>query len=396
MNILIAPNAFKGSLSAPEAAEVMSEGIRIINEQVTVRKLPVADGGDGTLEAFVESTAGRKCSVSVLGPRQNEVEAELGFLGNENTAIIEMANASGLVLLDEEDQNPMKTTTYGTGQLIRHAIEQGCDTVIVGIGGSATVDGGTGMARALGYEFYDQNGDQLPLGGGALGQLTEIHSDHVMPELSQVDIYVACDVGNPLTGQRGASRVYAPQKGATPDQVEKLEENLQHFQRVLNEQLGVDVSDLEGGGAAGGLGAGLYAFCDAELQSGVDLVFDRIAFDDAISNTDLVLTGEGEVDRSSLEGKAAVEVARRSKEANVHCLLVCGSVDRQDPELMNDLRASGVTAIFSISTGPMSLHDSMTQTEPLLRNATEQIVAAFLAGRSNFARPRTEGVPLGE
>lgn len=386
MNILIAPNAFKGSLSAPEAAEIMTDGIRVIDDDIEVTPLPVADGGDGTLEAFVESTNGAKESISVDGPRRGDVTAELGFLGNENTAIIEMARASGLVLLDEEERNPMKTTTYGTGQLIRHAIEKGCDTIIVGIGGSATVDGGTGMARALGYEFLDEQGRSLPHGGGALDQLSEILTEDVHPELNNVDIYVACDVGNPLTGDRGASRVYGPQKGATPDQVEQLEQNLSHFQNVLKEDLGIDVSELEGGGAAGGLGAGLFAFCDAELEPGVELVFERIGFEEALAETDLVLTGEGEVDRSSLEGKAAVEVARRSREHNVHCLLLCGSVDRHDPALMDDLRARGVTAIFSISTGPMSLDDSMTETRALLQNATEQIVSAFIAGQSSPSR----------
>jgi glycerate kinase len=386
MNILVAPNAFKGSISAPDAADIMADGIRVIDDDIEVTELPVADGGDGTLEAFVESTNGTKESIQVLGPRQDEVTAELGFLGNENTAIIEMARASGLVLLDEEERNPMKTTTYGTGQLIRHAIEKGCDTIIVGIGGSATVDGGTGMARALGYEFYDDQGEELPQGGGALDRLSEIRTDGVLPELQEVDVYVACDVGNPLTGKRGASRVYGPQKGATPDQVEQLEQNLCHFQEVLKDEMGLDVSELEGGGAAGGLGAGLYAFCDAELKPGVELVFERIGFEEALAESDLVLTGEGEVDRSSLEGKAAVEVARRSSEHNVHCLLMCGSVDRHDPGLMKDLRAKGVTAIFSISTGPMTLDVSMTETRALLKNATEQIVSAFIAGKSSPSR----------
>lgn len=367
----------------------MTDGIRQMDRDIEVTALPVADGGDGTLEAFVASTDGRKKKINVAGPLQEEITAELGFLGNENTAIIEMARASGLVLLDEADRNPMKTTTFGTGQLIRYAIEQGCKNIIVGIGGSATVDGGTGMARALGYQFYDEEGNEVPLGGGAVDRIHEIRTDRVMPELSRVNIYVACDVGNPLTGDRGAARVYGPQKGATPEQVEQLEENLTHFQQVLKEELDVDVSELDGGGAAGGLGAGLYAFCDAQLEPGVELVFDHIDFEEAVAESDLVLTGEGEVDRSSLEGKAAVEVARRASEQGVHCLLMCGSVDRHDPKLMNDLRSKGVTAIFSISTGPMTLNDSMAETRPLLQNATEQIVSAFIAGTTEAEQNRS-------
>jgi len=383
MKILAAPNAFKGTLTGPEAATAMKAGIRHIDDEIDVQILPVADGGDGTLEAFVRSTGGEKKSIRVAGPLMDPVEAELGILGDGDTAIVEMARASGLALIDELERDPIHATTLGTGQLMCRALEEGCSTIIVGIGGSATVDGGTGMARALGYRFLNKDGQEVPHGGGALDRIESIDTSEVRPELEEVQIYCACDVTNPLIGDRGAARVYGPQKGASPVQVEQLELNLTYFQDLLKEELGVDVSTLEGGGAAGGLGAGLHAFCDATLKPGVELVFNRIDIDGAISDADLVLSGEGEVERSSLEGKAAVEVCRRAKRQDVPCFLICGQMKRRDEILFDDLRAAGVSAVYSISSSPSDIEDCLEHSDTLLKEATGQAVSGFLAGRAS-------------
>lgn len=372
-SILVAPNAFKGSLSAGEAASIIQNGIRNSSLNAEVTQLPVADGGDGTLDVLVQATGGKTVSIEVQDPLQRSITAEYGILGDGNTAVVEMARASGLSLLGEDERRPLETTTYGTGQLMRDAIENGCDTIIVGIGGSATVDGGTGMARALGYQFLDESGSNVPQGGGNLQRIREIQRGSFAQNLKEVEITCACDVTNPLTGERGAANVYAPQKGASPDEVNTLEQNLKHLEQLLPDQLDVDVQDVEGGGAAGGLGAGLYAFCDARMKPGVELVFEHINLEKHLETHDLVISGEGELDQSSLEGKASVEVARRAKTSQTPCLLICGTVQISSPRNLVKARSAGITSWFSTRSDAMSINECMGHAETLLENTTERV-----------------------
>ncbi len=377
MEILISPTAFKGSLTAGRAASVMVEAIQEISNGHELIEKPVADGGDGTLNALVHATGGRTVEKKVEGPLGRDVHAEFGILGDSRTAIVEMARASGLTLLSRDEYDPLHTTTAGTGELIRAAIEEGCDHVIVGIGGSATVDGGTGMARKLGYRFLDENGDEVTGGGGALHRIHRIETDEVMPALRETTITCACDVRNPLIGENGAARVYGPQKGASPEDVEVLEENLASFQNLLREELDRDVSDLEGAGAAGGLGAGLFAFLDAELRPGVEIVFDKLNLESSVNRADLVLTGEGALDASSLEGKAAVSVARLAKKHGTPCLLFSGRIPVSSSPEYSSFYQEGVTALFSVAHGPSTLDECRENADELLRGTVQNVIRLF-------------------
>lgn len=371
--ILIAPNAFKGSLTASEVASSIKKGIHQSTLDLDVVECPVADGGDGTLEVLVENTGGETITVDVHDPLNRPIEAKYGLLGDGSTAVVEMARASGLALLESQERQPLETTTRGTGELIRDAIDKGCTEIIVGIGGSATVDGGTGMARELGYQFLNEQGEEVPLGGGSVDQIRRIEKGPYAEKLEEVDILCACDVTNPLTGERGAANVYAPQKGASEEEVQVLERNLQHLEQLLAGELEEDVSRLEGGGAAGGLGAGLYAFCGATMKPGVDVVFSHLGLDEAVKNAQLVISGEGELDRSSLEGKATVEVARLAQAHNVPCILLCGSVKLRDAEDLQRARNAGITSWFSTRSDTLSIKECMTQAEALLQHTTRRV-----------------------
>jgi len=272
MRIVIAPNAFKGSLSALEAAEAIGEGVRVAAREAELVLVPIADGGDGTVDALVAATQGERRMLRVRGPLGDPVDAEYGLIDGGSTAVIEMAKAAGLALVPKEQRDPRITTTYGVGELLQHAYDAGAQHFVVGIGGSATNDGGAGMAQALGYHLLDQDGLELPPGGLALTRLARIHVGGVHTNWKETKVDVACDVTNPLTGPRGASAVYGPQKGATPEMVAELDAALHHFAEIIRRDLGVDVEQLPGAGAAGGLGAGLVAFAGARLQPGAEMV----------------------------------------------------------------------------------------------------------------------------
>jgi glycerate kinase len=376
MRIVIAPNAFKGSLSALEAASAIGEGIRIAAPDADLVLVPIADGGDGTVDALVAATHGERHTVRVRGPLGDAVDAEYGLIDEGSTAVIEMAKAAGLALLPKGKRDPRITTTYGVGELLQYAYDAGARHFIVGIGGSATNDGGAGMAQALGYHLLDDKGLELPPGGLALQRLARIHVGGVHANWKEAEVEVACDVTNPLTGLRGASAVYGPQKGATPEMVAELDAALHHFAEVIRRDLGEDVEPLPGAGAAGGLGAGLVAFTGARLAPGAEMVMEALNLDERLTGAQLVVTGEGRLDSQTARfGKGPAAVARRAKDAGIPVVAIGGSVaDETELRLLFDgLEATVVE--------PGSLEDAIAQARPLLVRAATRLMWLLLTGR---------------
>ena len=378
MHIVAAPNAFKGSLSAVKAAEVMKKGVLSVLPHAHVACVPVADGGDGLTEVMLHGMGGESVESQVMGPRMERVSAPFCMVSSQHLAVVEMAKASGLALLPKPQQDPLKTTTYGTGELILAAMDRGVRRIIVGIGGSATCDGGIGMAAALGFRFLDDSGLPVEPIGGALNAIVAIDRRKVDPRITGLSFAAACDVTNPLTGPEGAAYVYAPQKGAGPDQVAFLDAGLANLARVIQRDLGVDINDLPGAGAAGGLGGGLHAFLGAELRPGIDLVMDIVGLKDHLVDADLVLTAEGQIDGQTRFNKAPAGVAQTAKAAGVPCIAICGRIG-EGFELLYEI---GIDAVFSISSGPQSLAESMQDAGDLLARQTEQVIRTFFAGRS--------------
>jgi len=346
MKVIVAPNSFKGSLSASQAAAAIAQGVRQALPDAEVVEIPVADGGEGTVEALVSARQGIYREVKVEGPLGDPVRASYGLIDEGRTAVVELASASGLTLIPSERRDPRQASTYGFGQLLEAARRQGLASIIAGIGGSATNDGGAGMAQALGYRLLDAGGRDLPRGGAALAQLDRIDPSGFDPGWRSVSVMVACDVTNPLTGPQGASYVYGPQKGADPDAVRELDQALSHFAEVIEHDLGRQVADIPGAGAAGGAGAGLVAFLDARLVRGAPLVVDASGFDQALRGAGLVITGEGRVDGQTAFGKAPGEVARRAKTAGIQTLLLAGS---KGPG-WETLSSMGVTRVVTLVT----------------------------------------------
>ncbi|AVX21112.1 glycerate kinase [Carboxydocella sporoproducens DSM 16521] len=367
MRVLIVPDSFKGSLSATAVAEAIRSGWQRVRPQDEIKLIPIADGGEGTVEALLTAVGGEKVDCVVRGPLDRPVQAFYGLLNEGRTAVIEMAAASGLHLVPVAERNPLLTTTSGTGQLIKAALDRGCRRLIIGIGGSATNDGGTGMATALGARFLDQEGRELPPGGGALVNLWQVDLSGLDPRIKEVEILVACDVTNPLIGPQGASRIYGPQKGATAEQVEILEAGLTRLAKVVEGELGVAIADLPGAGAAGGLGGGLVAFLGARLQPGFPLIARQCRLQEWIDWAELVITGEGQLDGQSVYGKVPVGVAAMAKGKPV--IVLAGSIG---PGAEKTLTA-GITAYFSIVSGPMALAEAMERGRELLVETAEQV-----------------------
>lgn len=376
MKIVLAPNALKGCLTATEAVEAMARGVARACPAAEIACVPVADGGDGLADVLVNALRGETLTVTVTGPRGDPVSASFCHVPACRLAAIEMATASGLALLARDRLNPLLTTTRGTGELIAAALDLGISHLIVGIGGSATNDGGIGMATALGVRFLDGSGNPVEPVGGALAAIQRIDPGGLDPRLAGVRVEAICDVDNPLLGERGAAFVYGPQKGATPAQVRELDAGLAHLAAVIERDLGLDVRELPGAGAAGGLGAGLKAFLDAELRRGVDLVLDLVGLEAHLRGADLVLTAEGQIDFQTAFGKAPAGVAERARTRGVPCLAIAGSVGSG----LDSLHALGIDAVFSLCPGPVSLEQAMAAGGDFLAAATEQAVRAFLAG----------------
>lgn len=380
MQIVVAPDKFKGSLSAVEASRAMARGLLRASPSATVDEIPMADGGEGTVEALVTATQGSFRTTPVIGPLGQPLQARFGLSGDGRTAFLEMAAASGLVLVPDSQRDPTLTTTRGTGDLIRAALDLGVDRIVLGIGGSATNDGGAGMAQAIGFRLLDADGHDLPPGGGPLDRLDRIDSSKRDRRLDQVELAVACDVTNPLCGPNGASAVYGPQKGADAAMVKQLDRNLARLAEVITRDLGRSVADLPGAGAAGGLGAGLVAFAGGTLRRGVDLIARTVRLADRLKNADLCLTAEGSLDAQTAHGKTIAGVARAASESGCPVLAIAGGIQPGAEALLDQ----GVSAYFSLCDRPMSLDDAIAHASPLLERATEQAVRAFLAGR---ARP---------
>jgi glycerate kinase len=379
MKIVLAPDSFKGSLSALEVCQAMERGIRRVEGEAEIISVPMADGGEGTVRSLVDATGGKIISKMVTGPLGEQVEAFFGMTGDGEMAVIEMAAASGLPLVPEKKRDPSITTTYGTGELILAALDEGCKKIIIGIGGSATNDGGAGMAQALGYRFLDEQGKDLPFGGAALKHLAEIDSLGKDPRLSDLTVIAACDVTNPLIGPDGASAVYGPQKGATPEMVKELDEALSIFAQVIKKELGMEVADLPGSGAAGGLGAGLVTFLQARLEPGVKIISEAVALRDKMDGADLVITGEGRIDGQTVKGKTPIGVARVAKTREIPVLAVAGSIG-SGAELVYEQGIDGMSAIVD---QPMVLEEAIASAGKLVSLATERIFRTFLSGKQS-------------
>lgn len=369
MNILIAPDSFKDSLSAMEVASALGRGIQKIIPDANCTLVPMADGGEGTVDSVVEATGGKRVKLRVKDPLLRDVPSFYGLTGDGSTAIIEMAAASGIELLTREERNPWITSTYGTGQLIRDALDRRVKRVLLGIGGSATNDGGAGMALALGVVFKGKDGIMPVQGGGVLNEVEHIHMENLDPRIAGTEIVVACDVNNPLTGPEGASAVYGPQKGADEEMVKKLDRNLSHLAKLMRDQLGKDVSGMEGAGAAGGLGAGLMAFLDARLHSGFDLLAGVLGLKERIGTADLVITGEGRMDAQTRFGKTPLGVARMAKEQGLPVIGVAGTLD-EDAGILYE---HGFDLLMPIQEKPVNLEFALKNAAELLERTGERM-----------------------
>ena len=375
--ILVAPDSFKGTLSASEAAMAMGRGVRRALPVASVRLFPVSDGGEGFIDALVPPARGTREWTEVRGPLPRQrVRARWALLAQGSTAVIEMAAASGLALVGRDERDPCVTSTFGVGELMLSALDRGAGTILVGIGGSATNDGGAGMASALGVRFLDSSGAVLPQGGSALAGLRRIDASGLDGRLAKTVVTAACDVRSPLTGPEGASRVFAPQKGAGPAEVEILECAMARYADVLRDDLGIDVVSLPGAGAAGGLGAGLAAFCGATLESGIDVVLDATGFDAALSSCDLLLTGEGRVDAQTRQGKALAGLLRRAFAARVPVACVAGSVRGPRTEYTGE---KGFIALESLEDGPGGPERAMNDAARTLEEMTRSMLLTLTA-----------------
>jgi glycerate kinase len=369
MKIVIAPDSFKESMSAMDAACAIEKGFKQVLPDAEYVKVPMADGGEGTVRSLVDATGGEIRKETVTGPLGTAVEAFYGLTGDRKTAVIEMAAASGIHLVPKEKRNPLVTTTKGTGELIRAALDQRVERIVIGIGGSATNDGGAGMAQALGARLLDRDGNPLGFGGGELSKLDSIDLSQLDPRLKEVHIEVACDVDHPLTGKRGASAVFGPQKGATPEMVTILDANLARFAQVVKETLGIDVDPIPGAGAAGGLGAGLIALLGASLKRGVDVVADAVQLDKHMAQASLVITGEGKIDGQTIHGKTPVGVAKRAKKYGVPVIGIAGMLG----EDCDAVYRHGIDALFSIVPGTVSLETALLNGEKYTEQLAENL-----------------------
>jgi glycerate kinase len=374
MNVLIAMDSFKGNLSSLKVAGVVEEGIRRVYPEAVVEKAAMADGGEGTVDTLVDYFQGEFVDLIVAGPLGNPVKARYGIV-EKNTAIMEMAEASGLSLILASELNPLKTSTFGTGQMIIDALNRGCTKIIMGIGGSATNDGGQGMAAALGTRFLDEHGNEVGLGGMALLDIVDIDLSGLDKRLQSIKFTVACDVDNPLCGEYGASNVFGPQKGATPEMIELLDKGLASYAAVLNEKTGIDIKNIPGSGAAGGLGGGLMAFCHASLGAGIDIVMDTVGIENKIKAADIIITGEGRVDSQTVHGKVPAGIAGRAKKYGKPVFAIAGYAGKG----ANEVYQCGIDAVISSITAPMNNDEAMKKSVPMIMDAAERLFRTIRA-----------------
>ncbi len=373
MKIVVAPDSFKGSVSAKDAAQSIKNGIMKVYKDIDIVCLPMADGGEGIVQSMVDATGGKTIKTKVHGPMFQEVDAFYGILGDGKTVVIEMAAASGLPLVSDDQKNPMTASTYGTGELIKHALDKGCEKIIMGVGGSATNDGGQGMAKALGVVFLDKQGNDIGYGGGSLEKLYSIDITGMDKRIKNCEVILACDVENPLCGPTGATYIFGPQKGAKDGMLEILDKNLEHYADVIKSTLNVNIKDYPGAGAAGGLGGGAMAFLNAEIRKGVEIVIDMLRLDEHVKDADLVITGEGMMDYQTQFGKTPFGVAKTAKKYCVPVIALVGRIGKGADALYD----FGVDSIFSIVDGPMTLENSMMNGEKLLEDTAERVMRLY-------------------
>lgn len=371
MKVVIAIDSFKGCIGSSALSKCVEEGIKVVYPEAVIEAYEVADGGEGTVQAMVKNTNGEMITCKAHDPLMNPIEAQYGILGDGTTAIIEMAAAAGLPLVPAHLRNPRIATTFGVGELIKDALERGCRECIVGIGGSATNDAGLGMLQALGFRFLDSEGKDVGLGGDALGRIAHIDNSGALLALNESRFSVACDVDNPMYGERGAAHIYGKQKGANEEDILILDANVKHFAERIEQQCGKNVAHIAGSGAAGALGGGFLAFLNATLQSGIDIVLDTIQFEERIKDAQFVITGEGKIDAQSAMGKVISGIAKRCVKHNVPLLAFAGHVE----ESAKVLHEHGVCALFSIMHSPMSLKEAMDEakTKTLMKQTVEEV-----------------------
>ena len=364
MKILIAPDSFKGSIYSKDICNIGKKALEKALGNVIVDALPMADGGEGTVDSLVINTGGRYVNVEVTGPYEKSVKAKYGILGDEETSVVEMSSASGLALADKSNLNPMKSTSYGTGEIILDAVKKGCRKFIIGIGGSATNDCGTGMLQALGFEFLDKDGNTIHGCGGNLEKIKTITDEAVYEGVMESKFLIACDVDNPLIGPRGATMIYGPQKGADKNMVEKLEKGMIHFGQTAENFLGKSIIKVPGAGAAGGMGAAFYGFLNGELKSGFEIISNAVNLNEIIkdNNYDVIFTGEGKMDSQTSMGKLVSGISKLGKKYNIPVISISGALD----DGWDSLEDIGLTASFSITNKPMSLDTSIQNVEPLI------------------------------
>lgn len=378
MKIIVAPDSFKGNQTALAVANAIERGMRKFDQNLEIIKVPLADGGEGTVEAAASAAGGQIVSVTVTDPLNGSVEAEYAILHDGTTAVIEMAAASGLPLVPDHLKNPGKTSTIGTGELIRHALDSGCRKIILGIGGSATNDGGMGAASALGVKFLDEKGKETGVTGDDMLRVKTIDMSLLDPRIPNTDILVACDVSNPFYGPTGAAYIYAPQKGASKEKVISLDKGLRNLAEVIEKSLGKSIVDIPGTGAAGGLGGGLIAFFNAKLQSGIELILKAVEFDKILENAQLVITGEGKTDYQTAFGKVPAGVAASAKKQGIPVVCFSGALGKK----IEELYATGITALFSTANREMTLDYAIDNSLILLEEGAENIIRLFCAGKS--------------
>jgi len=371
MKIVLAPDSYKNSLTAKQVAQSMKKGFAKVYPDAEFVNVPMADGGEGTVQSLVDARNGQMVTETVVNPLGNKTQAQYGLIDDGQVAVIEMAQASGIQFINQFTKNPYVTTTFGTGELIKSAINKGAKTIIIGIGGSATNDGGAGMAQALGAKLLDDKGEELQYGGAMLKKLDHIDISEMLPELKDVKVIIASDVTNPLTGKNGASHVFGPQKGASPEMADFLDEALSHYADVLKRDLGKDLEQTPGAGAAGGLGAGLLAFTNSQMRSGVDIVVDYTGLKDIVQDADVVITGEGQIDFQTKFGKTPIGVAKATKAVNPNAtvIAIAGSVG----EKISELYPLGIDAIFTCVPGVEDLSKAIADTDKNLQQVSENI-----------------------
>jgi glycerate kinase len=382
MKIVIAPDSFKESLTAMEVAAAIEAGFREIFPEAQYQKVPVADGGEGTVQAMIDATGGKRVELAVTGPLGEPVTAFYGLTGGEPVAVIEMAAASGLELVAPESRNPMQATSIGTGELIRAALDAGARRFVLGVGGSATNEGGAGMIQALGVRLLDRQGAELGPGGAELARLDRIDVSGLDARVADCSFEIACDVSNPLVGPQGASAVFGPQKGASEAMVRELDANLRHFARVIQREMGQDVADVPGAGAGGGIAAAMMVFLGGRLRPGVDIVTEAVGLEQAVRDANLVITGEGRIDGQTVQGKTPMGVARVAQASGKPVIAIGGSLGRD----AGAVHGHGIDAIFSSVARPCTIKEALAEAQTNLRTAARNVAAALRLGALALGR----------